>query len=67
MDADRNGDDVMPKYEIIETCTEVRSYYYTIDAVDEDAAKELFYRGKANKEEERIKDCLNAELQIEEL
>jgi hypothetical protein len=57
----------MPKYEIIETCTEVRSYYYTIDAVDEDAAKELFYRGKANKEEERIKDCLNAELQIEEL
>ena len=57
----------MPRYEIIETSNEIHVRYYSIDAVDETAAKELFYRGKATKEDEKIKDCLSVTVDVEEI
>ena len=58
----------MPKYEIIETCNEIRVYSYIVTADDEEAARQSFLSGKYyGPLAENIKDCLSSKVDVEEL
>ena len=58
----------MPKYEITETCNEIRVYTYTVEAESEGAAKEMFRRGEClGPWDEYAKDCLYSEIDVEEM
>jgi hypothetical protein len=58
----------MPKFEIIETCNEIRVYSYVVKADSLDAAREIFQSNKYDGYiEENVKDCLSSKIDIVEL
>lgn len=57
----------MPKYEIKETCNEIRVYTYIVEADSEDAARKIYDNGECRVVDSKFKDCLYTEIDIEEL
>jgi len=58
----------MPRFEITETCNEIRVYSYVVEAADENAARELFLSGKYDGYiEENVKDCLSSHVDFKKM